>query len=515
MNDNPITKVYLLDVPLENDYKNTLYFANAQAQQTYFQSRIIGSYSYGNFTYQRKDQIIRVPEQYDKIYNCNYVMYQNANYSNKWFYAFVTDLEYINDGRTDLHIETDVIQTWMFDYTVKASFVEREHTDDDTPGNNTVPEGLETGEYVIDSITTDARNRNTTCVVASSLTPGELINLYGGIYNGIPSGITYFRFDSIDDGVNSLQSYLNNLASHGKSDAVVGIFLAPKWLAGGSSYTSVNIPESDDAGSYTFTAPKITTLDLYEPRNQKLLTYPFCYMVLSNEQGSSALYHQELWEANQQNNVTIKVYGCLTPGCSIRAIPLNYKDAVEPFNEGVNLGKLPQLNWTTDQYTNWLTQNGVNIATNLIGNTIATTGGIATGKFDSASNGALGIANTLGEVYKHSLMPPQAEGNLNSGDVTTASDNNTFRVYNMTIRREWAERIDKYFDMFGYKVNMVKVPNKAHRSRYWYTKTINVNINGDVPQNDMQKIKSCYDNGITFWRNASDIENYDSTNNIV
>ena len=40
---NPITKVYLLDVPLEADYKNTLYFANASAQQSYFQSKVIGS----------------------------------------------------------------------------------------------------------------------------------------------------------------------------------------------------------------------------------------------------------------------------------------------------------------------------------------------------------------------------------------------------------------------------------------------------------------------------------------
>lgn len=71
MNNNPITKVYLLDVPLENDYKNTLYFANAGAQQTYFQSRIIDTYSYNDFSYQRKDQIIRIPEQYDKIYKCN------------------------------------------------------------------------------------------------------------------------------------------------------------------------------------------------------------------------------------------------------------------------------------------------------------------------------------------------------------------------------------------------------------------------------------------------------------
>ena len=122
-NINPITKVYLLDVPLEKDYKNTLYFANETAQREYFQSKVIGSYSYQDFTYQRKDNIIRIPEQYDKIYNCNYVMYQNTNYSNKWFYAFVTDLEYISDGRTDLHIQTDVMQTWAFDYKIGRAHV--------------------------------------------------------------------------------------------------------------------------------------------------------------------------------------------------------------------------------------------------------------------------------------------------------------------------------------------------------------------------------------------------------
>ena len=113
-----ISKVYLLDVPLENDYKNTLYFANEQAQQTYFQSCIVRSYT--DFSYQRKDHIIRIPDEYDNIYHVNYVMYQNSAYSNKWFYAFITDLKYVNDGKKKKKIETDVIQTWLFDYNIKS-----------------------------------------------------------------------------------------------------------------------------------------------------------------------------------------------------------------------------------------------------------------------------------------------------------------------------------------------------------------------------------------------------------
>ena len=153
MNNPNISKVYLLDVPLENDYKNTLYFTNASSQQSYFQNNIVKSYT--DFSYQRKDNIIRVPEQYDKVYNCNYVMYQNSYYSNKWFYAFITDIKYINDGMTEIKIETDVIQTWLFDYTVKSSFVEREHVSNDTVGLHTVPENVELGEYTSNGMIRD------------------------------------------------------------------------------------------------------------------------------------------------------------------------------------------------------------------------------------------------------------------------------------------------------------------------------------------------------------------------
>ena len=518
MNNVNISKVYLLGVPLENDYKNTLYFANASAQQSYFASQV--KFSFTDFSYQRKDHFIRVPRGYDDVYKCNYVMYQNSAYSNKWFYAFITNIEYVDDGRTDVYIETDVIQTWLFDYTVKASFVEREHVSDDTIGLHTIPENLETGEYIVNTKSSESQNLALCCVVGSTASPGELANFFGGKYNGIPSGIKYYMWGlneitTHDGGVNSLQSYLEMLERNGKSDAVSTLFLAPIWLAGNPAQ-HVIVDNSNSVGEFEFTAPRITALDTYVPRNKKLLTYPFCYMNLSNGQGSNAILHQELWSDSAVSGyVATKVYGCLVPGCSIRAIPKNYKGIEINYDEGVNLGKFPQLNWITDQYTNWLTQNGVNIATSVGGGLLATGVGVATGNPVAVGGGLLSIANSVGEVYKHSLVPPQVEGNLNNGDVTTASGHNCFIIYNMTIRREYAQIIDKYFDMFGYKVNLVKVPNSNHRANWWYTKTIDVNIDGDIPNNDMQKIKDCYNKGITFWKNASNIQNYSLSNNIV
>ena len=125
------------------------------------------------------------------------------------------------------------------------------------------------------------------------------------------------------------------------------------------------------------------------------------------------------------------------------------------------------------------------------------------------------ITNVLAQKHQASLVPDQARGNTNCGDVLTGAGENTFMFYKMSIKHEFARMLDGYFDMFGYKTNLVKIPNKAHRSRYWYTKTIDVNIDGSIPQDDMQKIKDCYNNGITFWRNANEIQDYSLSNDIA
>ena len=526
MNNEPITKVYLLDVPLESDYKNTLYFTNATDQLNYFRSKIIGTYEYSNFTYQRKDNIIRIPEQYDKIYNCNYVMYQNSNYSNKWFYAFVTDLEYISDGRTDLHIKTDAIQTWLFDYIVKPSFVEREHTNNDTAGNNLVEEGLELGEYtcVGHSIDTNLNDTNSDlCYIIGctkeidpfdvSQTPADS----GGYkYNGIYSGVKYYRYDTSA----SIDIVLEYLASKGVSDAITGIFMIPKILAPIESGTNHTVAESDNAYSYNYSVGKNASLDGYIARNQKLTTYPYCYLLASNNQGGSAIYHYEDFYTTA---CTFKVKSCLTPGGSIRLIPQSFKGITSNDEEGLNLGKYPVCNYAVDMYTNWLTQNSINIPLEYASNITQTIGGavsmlIPGGQISGASmmaNGLIGIGNTMSEKYKASLVPPQARGNLNCGDVITSTNTNSFHFYNMSIKYNQAEIIDGYFDMYGYKTNLVKVPNTNHRANWWFTKTISCNIVGNIPQNDLEEIKSCYNNGITFWRNPNNIEDYSLDNSII
>lgn len=522
---NPyISKVYLLDVPLENDYKNTLYFSSKATQQAYFQSRIQKSYT--DFSYQRKDFKIRIPAHIDSLYGCNYVMYQNTYYSNKWFYAFITKMEYIDDGRTDVFIETDVMQTWYFDFTVKPSFVEREHVSDDTIGHHILDEGLELGEYISNGMYVDDEMNSITsdmCYIVGT-TIGTILDpdedkfppAGSGVYNGIYSGVKYYRFDS----TSAIDVVLELYATKGQSDAVTGIFMLPKKLAPLDEDSIERIvAESDSPYTYNINRPKDTSLDGYIPENNKLKTFPYCYMLISNNQGGNVVYHYEDFDSN---NCQFKVVGALVPGGSIKMIPKNFKGISENYEESINLGKFPICNFATDMYTNWLTQNSVNIATNIVGAGIQIAGGVAamaTGAGAVAgtgmiANGGLQIAHVLGEKHKASLVPPQVNGNINSGDVVTSDSKNAFIFYNMSIKHQYARIIDDYFSMFGYKVHKVKTPNKAHRAHWWYTKTIDVNIDGPVPNDDMQIIKNAYNNGITFWRNASEISNYTLHNNI-
>lgn len=515
-----ITKVYLLSVPLERDYKHTFYFSSAYDQYAYFNSKV--KHTFTDFTYQRKDGVIRIPLDYDIAVKCNYVMYQNTAESSKRYYAFITNYEYKGDDETWITIETDVIQTYLFDYEVKTSFVEREHCSDDTIGLHTYPENLECGEFICkyrDSVT-----ELQDCAIMIGITdtmglPGSWSPVEGRRYNGIYSGIRYDYYKVSE--IEKLNERLKEYSSEGKNDSIKCMFMYPMNLLdiaidnAGNPFRAVLGSETPKQITKTFTK----SFDYsYVPKNNKLYTFPYQYLLVTNNNGGSAIYQ---FEHFKDSKYRFLIKGCLTPGGSIRLIPENYKGLAKNDEEGFNLGKYPICNWSSDEYTNWLTQNSVNIGMNIASGVGQIIGGIATAVATGGVGIAVGggmtvggvstIANQLAQVHQMSFTSSQSRGNLNCGDVVTADATNTFFFQHMTIKDEYMKVIDEFFDMFGYKCNRVKVPEKNHREHWWYTKTIDVNISGEsVPQMDLEKIKNCYNNGITFWKD--DIKNYDRTN---
>lgn len=513
MTITPQGQLYLCKTPLKNDYKNQLTFLNANAQMTYFNSRV--QRTFDNYTYIKKDNSVKVGVNIDEIIDCNYLFYKNVGFTNKWYFCFITNMEYVNENCTLITFETDCYQTWLFQIQYKQSFVEREHVNDDTIGLHTVPENLETGEYVVNS--QEYENRLDTfkyvIQVTEWMTSSDnkpLATNYGGVYM---AGGAYIC-NSINEVVNILQGF----ATRGASDAVYNLYMVPDTMITNTS-SSLQYSGQNAPNELTKSINKVNTINGYTPVNKKLLTFPYNYMVISNNNGCSNILQYERFNGN---TCDFKIKGVPTVGASIKIIPTNY-DTNNNEEEGLIAGKLPTLNWSDDEYTNWLTQNSVNIGLGVASAGLTIIGGIgmmATGGGAVAGGGAvvsgtMAIANELGAVYQHSLQPNSAKGNVNGGDINVCDHKNGFFFYNYSIKEEYARIIDNYFSMFGYKINRVKLPNITGRSNWNYVKTINCNFDGDIPQTDLNIIRDMFNNGTTLWHNPSTMYDYSNSNNIV
>ena len=549
----PNSDVILLKSPLELNQSHQINFRNANEQYNYFYNlpkRIVGT----DFTYQRKDSIIRIDELADDLYQYNYVMYRNDNYSNKWFYAFIESIEYVNDNCTFVKIKTDVFQTWQFDLTYKQTFVEREHVNNDTVGANTIRENLETGEYQIvdlrDIPMATGDNNWYICFCVTALPEGCDRAVNGrvkgdnGRIGGVFNSLKFFAVNTFTAAQKIIEDYEQGSVL---TDAIINIYMVPAFCVN----TDITAPTIDRNGhvmnplnnysnteDFTLQQP-IVLAGGYTPRNNKLYCAPFSYIYMSNNAGQEIQLNWEDFPLQRIGNYTMPTmtyYKYYVPSASLSAkiIFSNYKNyfsdettATQMVNYGISFAKVPVCAWTTDYYTNWLTQNGVNVQTNIgmsIGNALV---GTATGALTGGVVGALagGVAGTMGainaigssmaQMHQAQTIPPQAHGDYNTGDLVYALKRNSISCYYMSIRPEMARIIDKYFDKFGYKVNAVKVPNITGRYNWNYVKTIECYIEADIPQTDLQEIKNMFDNGLTIWHHPNTFMDYSQSNAIV
>ena len=244
----PSTAVYLCNTPLKSDNKNQISFNSREEQFSYFNGLAVRRFS--DFTYQRKDNIIRVPVNAEVLFNdgVNYVMYDNKNFSNRWIYAYITEIEYINANVSHIHIKTDVFQTWFLDCEILPSFVVRETVINDDLFKHTLPENLPTGEQITVATTTIANSLNSQspdefdnnyyCVIMTSepvkwlsATIPAVDSFVGGVANPC-----YMYATSLSD----FYSFMDKITENGQVNAVVCCVAIPKFF--------VNFHELDTGG---------------------------------------------------------------------------------------------------------------------------------------------------------------------------------------------------------------------------------------------------------------------------
>lgn len=521
----PQTEVRLLKNKLEKDSEHTLSWSNINSQINYMLSCTFKSYT--EFTYQRDSQSLVVPDPYDTICTCNYLMYRNNGFTNKYFYAFITKMEYISENSTRIYFEIDSLQTWYFNIEYNKCFVEREHVNDDTMGLHTVPEGLETGEYISLGEPYQINYASDMCLVMG------ITSAHGSYINNQYTGLEYIFFKDTDNAkaYACLNRYIEDLIDN--DEIIQCIFPLPlitvntivKWdyPVDPNHYSDKvwygllkdhDIETVFDLGAY---APTFNNYlgGNYSPRNKKLLCYPYRNLMLTNNNGANNTLKFEDFSGTP----AFQVYGALVPSGSFICMPINYKGIEENLSESILGAKFPIASWTSDLYTNWATQNGINsnfasiVSENDIqlGNFANMFGLFGLDKTGISSN----VFGSMKEIYQHKMQPVASRGNINGGDINYSMGNNNFLVYDFVIKEEYARQLDHYFDIYGYKVNEVKTPNITGRRNWNFVRTIGCNFTGDIPEEDLQKIKDIFNRGITFWHNSTNFLNYSANNDII
>lgn len=558
----------LAGVPIDSSYDHTLWFANAGAQATYFNSKAVRSFS--TVSYIRKGRgVIKVEAPADQLYACNYMMYQNTAYSNKWFYAFC-NVEYLNDKTSTVTFVIDPLQTWFFEMVLEQCFVEREHANHDVIGDNIIPESLETGEYIY----RDAflKTWNTWSIFVTSTFHGTesggtwTFTDEGGSYLGnVFSGLLYREFVvATPAGAQNAVDYISAAVSAGKENGIVSIFMMPSNLYDANGFspdlTGLDIPflTSD--------------IDGYVPHNNKLFTYPYCFIEMNDSMGNVGVYRQEFFDKNQSPNYCrFAMESYLSSDPAIACIPTFYKGMIRAIPEAMFLKPSLLCSYNTDLFKAYQAQslsariandvipmvyegasNTINNVSNSlregVNNLIEWTNDRFNTNFEtykappstdpfaearkhpdltsalgsamvSAGIGAITGAHesvyaSLSTLYAKSVAAPQFNGS-SAGDYLVSSRERGFWCYRRTIKNSFARIIDAYFDRFGYACHEIKVPN-IHVRRYWtYTKTVGCQIGGNLPADAVNEIQTIFNNGITFWADPANFGNYSLNNTII
>jgi len=313
-----------------------------------------------------------------------------------------------------------------------------------------------------------------------------------------------------------IANYLNNVNGSGKIDAIIAIYTAPHLFTNFGTTGSLGVPSTqfDTNISLTSVPSMPTSIDGYTPRNNKLFTFPYCLLYAHNSNGQGVAFAWEHFDGTPE----FEVIGAPLPNGSYKLYPTNYDlgnglASDDEFEKALTLSNFPLCGYTYDAYKEWLATKGLQNAMAIAGGAIGVIAGGVSGNALAVGGGIAAISTALMQRREASIQPPTAKGNINAADANISQGINDFVLYAKTIHYEYAEIIDDFFDMFGYATNRVKVPNLTGRDCWNYVKTIDVNITGAIPADDMIKLKSIFDNGVTLWHNDN-IGDYSQTNGV-
>lgn len=508
--------IYLLSgIPLDETYNNTLFFNSKSAQFNEFIGYAIKTCT--ALSYMRCENgngKIKVPFSSDSIYMCNYIVYKNNGFSDRYFYAFVNSINYINNNCCEIEFSLDIMQSFITDITLLKCLVVREHSKTDEYYENLTSEKVNTSEYLKNkSVYTDGDS----IAQSLSLFPLKIAVCYSadnenqcGYIGNTLTGCTVKSFSN-PDGVKNLIASLGAQAP----DRIVSISMFPSWAD-----PSVSPNPALAIRNQSFEFPK--TIDGYKPRNKKLLNFPYCKLCIKTPSGQSVDIMPQYLATPFE--FTFQVRCNMAGNPSIYLIPTGYKNGKGLVNidDIVGIEKYAMCAFTYSSYNQWLAYNSGSFWSGVVNDIVdtATNSAIAAKTMGGPIAGVVGgsnavkaISSNVGEYYDATKQPNKVKGTMDGAGLCGVGLQ-CFEISYETIPKWLAELYDDFFDRFGYNCGKIKVPNVSSRPVWNYVKTDGCNIEGRLPAEICATICGVFDSGVTFWKHIAQIGNYSLNNEV-
>lgn len=568
----PNTDLRLLSAPLTFGDGNQLDFASATAQRNYFAN--LPGRNFTDFTYQRKDNVIRIPDLAENLYQYNYVMYQN--FAGKWIYAFITRIEFINQNCTHVYIKTDVFQTWQFDFTFKQCLVVREHTVTDLPYEHTLPENIGSGtpievnrqratSYSLTGDTQPDFDANYRVVFVLSEKISSIPDYNPPMVGGVPSVAYYYAIERAN-----IRDFTALITSDAKADAVLGVYAVP---IGGAAFVEIQstpfiVWSLHDANetSVSFTPEKgykISNTSIII-KNRKCLCYPYHFYRLWASNGQCVDLQIENFTSihpiTQAETCTIRTTCNPSQDTSLLICPLFYEFNGQPnaqtyaqyginLNAAITFNDFPEIAFRTDVYENYRALNKNSLAVRMLHTGVSLGSGIydlsngiakqsepfrvgnkkefeqsrrnlesanreTASARDSVINSVFDILGGIAKEADLRNIPDRVQGLRSSGVQLMCSSGGVF-ISEMAIKPEYMKIVDDYFTRYGYRVSDVKTPQFKSRPNHNYLQTDGCDIEGLMPQDDAAELCAMFNAGLTVWHNPATFGNYSPDNSPV
>lgn len=577
-------------INLDNRYLHTIYFANEAAQNAWFSSASRNALSFTNLMYRRNtSNSLKVQYNAQLLLEYTYMRFKNTRsfvsdgsginpspvpagttgstpYS-KWFYAFITAVDYVNENTSIIYYEIDVMQTWFIQNgTIRPCMVVREHVNSDNIGEHLEPEPVGSDSYEAENIPYNSEDgalfSSYNLIVNTSELPDADNN--GAVNNLLVNGTKFYVLDyeheaspqyAVYNFMNAIQTLINGSWSSGdKPYEVIDMFTFP------SKFCSTNV--ENNTHIINITHP--TSLGGYTPKNKKLYTYPYCFINGTTKDGEGCIYKWEYFDGFSASDLQFTCYGNPIGGGQVECYPRKYNGITNNVDAGMKITDFPKNPYAFDAYQAWVAAGGktkleramqfanVRGATavanasysayseslaglNAVGHNTLALRGTGTSIMDDFSgiaqgartmvHGAASLVNTALDVaeaknkiiyaWKDAMYQPNIIVGSSSPNLSIAKRHLNFYFFNTHVKAEELARLDDFFTCYGYAVNKVKTPNLTGRQYWNFVQTDKCEIGGDMPSSSKEAIGRIFDGGITFWHDGTNVGNYTTSNPII